>query len=189
MKPDLIALADRCEEASRPFGDFYAVTEDGEVWSIATGRWVRLKPRLTERGYGVLSLTVSGQRKDVRLNRVICEAWHGPAPFPEAVARHLDDDRSNNVVTNICWGSQSDNVHDAMRNGKSDPAANGRAGAAKISGEKSYLAKMTWESVRDIRARAKAGDSISQIARDLGFDRSNISLIVNNKTWKEREVA
>lgn len=34
------------------------------------------------------------------------------------VVRHLDDDPSNNHVSNLAWGTQADNVHDMLRAGR-----------------------------------------------------------------------
>ena len=50
---------------------------------------------------------------------VILNAFVGPPPSPkENIARHLDDDQSNNNLTNLAWGSRADNARDVMRNGK-----------------------------------------------------------------------
>lgn len=51
------------------------------------------------RGFGLLLVS-----------RLICEAWHGPAPFDGAVVMHLDDDSLNNRPGNLKWASQWENL-------------------------------------------------------------------------------
>lgn len=46
-----------------------------------------------------------------RVHVLICEAFHGPKPFPEAVAMHLDEDGSNNRASNLGWGTQKQNLN------------------------------------------------------------------------------
>ena len=193
----LLALADRVEAASlaelstlcgaevRPFRSQYAVTAQGDVWSRRRGKWTLLRPTTSTRGYGKLCLILDGQRRHLRLHRVICEAWHGAPPFLEAVARHLDDVRTNNHPDNLAWGSHSDNARDALRNGRSDPGANGRAAALKRRGEDNPVSKLTWDDVRRVRERAASGESCASIAKTYGVDRTNIWQIVQGITWKE----
>lgn len=54
----------------------------------------------------------------VQLARLILTAFCGPPPTLKHVARHLNDDRSNNRLMNLAWGTQKDNTQDAIRNGR-----------------------------------------------------------------------
>lgn len=45
------------------------------------------------------------------------EAFVGPRPLPDWDACHRDDDKRNNQLSNLYWGSQSDNTNDMVRNG------------------------------------------------------------------------
>lgn len=175
-------------ERARPFSNHYAVSELGEVWSRKRGVWTKLRPTITSKGYARLTLILDGVKSSMRVNRIVAEAWHGPAPFAGAVARHLDDDKSNNVPTNIAWGTVSQNSHDAIRNGRADPASNGKKGAKKISGHLSSSCKLSWQVVRLLRDRVASGESVPAVARDLGIERSNAYLIILGKTWKEANV-
>ena len=49
--------------------------------------------------------------KTYRVSRLVCEAFHGPPPFPRAVAMHLDDDTTNNRPENLRWGTQKENLN------------------------------------------------------------------------------
>lgn len=44
------------------------------------------------------------------VSRLVCAAFHGPAPFEDAVAMHLDNDPLNNDPENLEWGTQADNL-------------------------------------------------------------------------------
>lgn len=39
------------------------------------------------------------------------------------IGLHRDDDKSNNTVENLYWGTYSDNAHDAVRNGTHYPGS------------------------------------------------------------------
>ena len=50
-------------------------------------------------------------RGSLKIHRLICEAFHGPSPFPKAVVIHLDEDALNNKPENLKWGTQKDNLN------------------------------------------------------------------------------
>lgn len=65
-------------------------------------------------------LWVSLLRNSVRTRRyvhqLVLEAFVSPRP-PGCVARHLDDNPSNNSLENLAWGTPSENSFDRVRNG------------------------------------------------------------------------
>lgn len=46
-----------------------------------------------------------------KVHQLVCEAFHGPKPFPEAVVLHLDEDALNNRPENLRWGTQKENLN------------------------------------------------------------------------------
>lgn len=127
---------------------------------------------LGERDNGYLQVRLHG--KTFRVNRLICEAFNGPPPFPGAVARHdPDPDRTNNHADNLKWGSNQDNSDDMVVAGRIP------------SGENHSRARLTWEIVREIRRRYIAGESQYQLAAAFGIHHTYCSKIVNHKNWKE----
>ena len=58
------------------------------------------------------------------VSRLVCEAFHGPAPFEKALAMHGDDNPLNNRPENLSWGSHKDNL--------SLPGSRARARAAWV---------------------------------------------------------
>lgn len=66
-------------------------------------------------GYGYRVVTING--RPYRVHRLMCEAFVGPPPFEGAVARHLNDVKTDNEISNLAWGTNADNHADAVRNG------------------------------------------------------------------------
>ena len=70
---------------------------------------------------------------NMKIHRLVCEAFHGPAPFPKAVVIHLDEDATNNKPENLKWGTQKENLnmpgfiaYCKSRTGNNSPAFKGR---------------------------------------------------------------
>jgi hypothetical protein len=49
--------------------------------------------------------------RNYKIHRLVCEAFHGPPPFPGAVVIHLDEDALNNRPSNLRWGTQKENLN------------------------------------------------------------------------------
>ncbi len=48
---------------------------------------------------------------NMKIHRLVCEAFHGPAPFDRAVVIHLDENALNNKPENLRWGTQKENLN------------------------------------------------------------------------------
>lgn len=55
--------------------------------------------------------------KNVKIHRLVAEAYI-PNPNNLPVVMHLDDNPLNNKVSNLKWGTQKDNVRDAISKGR-----------------------------------------------------------------------
>jgi hypothetical protein len=65
--------------------------------------------------------------------RLVCAAFHGPPPFPDAKCLHLDEDSRNNRSHNLKWGTQKENLNHPgfiayckNRTGENNPHVKGR---------------------------------------------------------------
>lgn len=190
QRRDLIALAERVEGLGEELGcrvaayaPYYAVTELGAVWSIASGRWKQLHPKIGASGYAGLTLSEDGKTVSRRLNRVIATAFYGPPPSPRHVARHLNDDRSDNRVANIRWGTPAENSQDAVRNGRCVAGDNSRRSAHKRRADLATNRKLSSSDIPVIRDRLKRGEAGAAIGRDLGVSKYTISLIKRGRSW------
>lgn len=88
----------------------YEISEYGRVRNVKTG--VIRKPKVTTHSH---HLYVVLEGKYHAIHRTVARAFIGESDLP--VVRHLDDNRENNHWSNLAWGTQHDNVMDAVRNG------------------------------------------------------------------------
>ena len=49
--------------------------------------------------------------KTYKVAKVVCEAFHGPKPFPQAVAMHRNENIKDNRPGNLCWGTQKQTLN------------------------------------------------------------------------------
>ena len=73
-----------------------------------------LKPWISNKA-GHLKVGLSRKRREW-VHRAICAAFYGPCPRGLEV-RHLDGDPTNNHVTNLRYGTHSENMQDRIRHG------------------------------------------------------------------------
>lgn len=129
------------------------------------GRTLRPAPR--ESGHLGVMLG-RGIHMDVHI--AVLLAFVGPRP-PGGEGLHYDDDPTNNSLRNLRWGTRSDNLHDAVRNGRA------------LIGSKHRAAKLTESDVIEIR-RLLPVVTLSQIGRIYRVSEATIRQIKDGKCWK-----
>lgn len=107
----------------------YEISDDGQVKILAAPGRGRLNadrikvPSRGERGRQYVLLYDGSGNKPVSraVHQLVLEAFVGPRP-PGALTRHLDDDSTNNHVSNLAWGTEAENTRDLVRNGNHNHA-------------------------------------------------------------------
>ena len=159
----------------------YRVGDDGSLWSLykREGRaavgdvWTRSAKKPGARGYvSCLLYGIGGKRRWVRIHVLVCEAFHGAMPFSGAMALHTDGNPANNAAGNIRWGSQSDNMQDAVKHG------------TILHGEKHCRAVLTEALVRNVWSMLVGGKRVSEVARLHGLNRKTVCNVGHGHTWK-----
>ena len=101
----------------------YQVSNYGRVKSLerfvkTNGSGVRpireriLKPRVTKNGYVVASLS----SKTFNVDRLVLETFY---PIDEKMhTMHIDNDRTNNKLSNLKWGTRKENMQQMVRDGR-----------------------------------------------------------------------
>lgn len=83
-------------------------------------RWYRPKPTYGYEEKKATGRPGVGKRKIIRVGRLkrtfkiarlVCEAFHGPAPSGMSVTIHIDEDPTNNRPENLRWGTQKENLN------------------------------------------------------------------------------
>lgn len=119
---------------------------------------------------------VGVQKAPRYVHRLVCEAFHGPAPIGRECVAHFDGSRSNNTPANLRWVSYAENEADKLRHGTT------------ARGSRSGTAKLTEAQVTAIRAAYRLGIATqADLSRAFGVVQTKISEIVNHKTWRHVE--
>jgi hypothetical protein len=155
----------------------YEVSDWGQVRRVRAGRGVvpgRLrKPYKIPTGYEMVDIWQDGIRTKEYVHRLVLRAFVGEPPTPEHECHHIDNDRSNNRLTNLEWATVKEN------------SFHRRAHGTHIAGEQIQWSKLTAAEVRQIRKLYTAGNSIYKLAPHFGVCPQNIHAVVTFKTWKE----
>ena len=75
---------------------------------------------------------------NVKVHRMVCEAFHGPAPAGKPYVLHIDENAHNNRPENLKWGTQKENLRMPVARvniskGQQRRHANARAQALQLS--------------------------------------------------------
>lgn len=154
------------------FEDLYEVSDLGHVRRGPTGRI--LKPGLHPKGYHGVVLSGRGKRASVLIHKLVLEAFVSPRP-DGLEARHLDGDPTNNRLSNLIWGTSSENELDKRRHGTSQ------------QGARNAMNKLTEEQVREIISRYANGESQRALAVTFGIRQPQVSRIVTGQRWGHLE--
>src|SRR3546814_19306228 len=71
---------------------------------------------LNKSGYLAGKMGIEGQRKNFEVHRLVCEAFHGPAPDGQQAA-HKDGVRTNCYASNLRWATPASNTADKYGHG------------------------------------------------------------------------
>lgn len=85
----------------------YYVTEDGKIWSNYSRRF--LSSHSNDRGYFVVQLHHEGVKKTKRVHRLVAMAFLGRPFKGYEDVDHLDNDKTNNCISNLMYMSSYDN--------------------------------------------------------------------------------
>ena len=127
MKTNLVKFDGKTVKPIVGYEDRYVVSDDGDVWSIKrnvfchgeiveTHKPHKLKPSIDSRGYFVVNLYNGKNRKSKKVHNIVAEAFIAN-PQKKKCACHVDNNKRNNSVDNLYWGTDSENLKQAWRDG------------------------------------------------------------------------
>ena len=160
----------------RQIPDFpkYAASCCGHIFSFtAKSKGAELKQATTAKGYKVICVYINGVRFVRFVHRLILETFIGFCP-DGMQCRHLDGDKNNNSLSNLCWGKPPDNIKDKLKHGKK-----------YNQGENHPQTKLTEKDVKLIIHSFNDGAySLLELASYFGLSKSGIWNIISRRTWR-----
>lgn len=120
----------------------YKINCNGDMLRIlADGTTKPRRATVGNTGYRMVSFCKNGKKSYFNVHRLIAIVFIGPPPFPGAIVRHKDGDRTHDHPDNLQWGTYQDNADDRRKHGNTK------------AGETHYRALFTQQQVNDIRTR------------------------------------
>jgi len=146
-----------------------------------------LKWAISKSGYAAVTLCRDRKPYAVRVNRVVCAAFHGLPPSPDCHAAHNDGNRLNNCSSNLRWATGVENAADKVAHGtdtSGDRHWSRRKPECRPRGIGHGRARLNDDAVRAIRS-----DNRSQraIAKYHGVSQRTIWMIKDNMIWSHVE--
>jgi hypothetical protein len=93
----------------------YAVSNNGIIYSLKRNKFMKLF--VSDGGYLCCKFCRKSITYKVSVGVLVARAWIGPPPFKGACVLHRDDNKMNNHVSNLYYGTRADNSRDRVRNG------------------------------------------------------------------------
>ena len=87
------------------------ITEDGDVYSLKSGKLRKIKLQTNEKGYKRVGIQINCKRYLRSVHRLVAQTYI-PNPDNLPQINHIDEDKTNNNVTNLEWcNSQYNNEY------------------------------------------------------------------------------
>lgn len=112
-----------------------------------------------------------GPGKWSKAHRLMCEAAHGPPPCHSMYTLHSCSNKWCVNPKHLRWGTPSENIKDAIRNGEIGVGSNSRRSI------------LTEDDVRSARADRKNGMTYEQLSRKYGIAKGSIWHAVKGTQW------
>ena len=97
------------------FPDYY-VDQNGIIYSKKYGKTRIIKQQNHYKGYKIVTLTNKESKKTLKVHRLVALAYL-PNPLHKDQVNHIDGNKTNNVLSNLEWSTQSENQIHAHKTG------------------------------------------------------------------------
>lgn len=141
------------------------------------------------RGYMCIKLIFNGNRRPYGLHRIIMSTLKPEEYFEGAQVNHIDEDKTNNKLSNLEWLSCKDNINHGTRNKRIAEAHTGKR-------RKQYKQRKGKPVIQLTKSGVKVAEYplIDEAERQTGISHQNISKCCNSKlksvggyVWRYKE--
>ena len=177
--PPFVSLAGEVWLAIVGYDGKYEVSNMGRVRTYHMyGSWdkrngvpqLRRPGRKNKIGHLFVWLWKDGHHESRSIHELVLTMFVGPRPDGHEGA-HLNDTPADNRLTNLAWVTHAENMRQMSERNRSN------------RGERASWAKLTDESVRDIRRRMQRGEQIKAIARSLDMAYLTVYYAATGRSW------
>ena len=146
----------------------YYASGDGDIWALRRGV---LTQYTNAAGYKFVSIKREGRWTSRAVAPMVCEAFHGPPPYEDAEADHIDERRGHNRKGNLRWLPRA--VNRRIRDVR--------------AGERHPHRKLTQDAVDQVRAAPNpSAEDIKRFANAYGVSRGTIRAVLRGEAWSSR---
>ena len=164
----------------------YFISNFGRVKTINwrnTKREAVLKPATDKKGYLRVALSIGGKLITYKVHRLVAIYFlENPENKPQV--NHIDGIKSNNVLSNLEWSTNSENQLHAVKLGLVKSKKGTTRNAPWTVGEKNYNSVLTNQIVSEIRSKFKKRIyTRKMLSIEYGVKESTIKDVVLRKSW------
>ena len=118
----------------------YLITSHGRVFSLKYGKMRELKSQINRYGYLSVLFSKNGKQYRKTIHRLVAQAFI-PNPENKPEINHIDEDKTNNHVSNLEWMTHKENVNHGTRNERSGKAISKTNSDGRRKGTNNPMAK------------------------------------------------
>lgn len=159
-----------------PETNSYFVTCEGDVFSSKRKQLIKINSHSDKDGYQRVQLYITKRKTRFAIHRLVLCLFERPPLNGEEVS-HVDGDKLNNKLTNLCWETSKQNNNRKILHG------------TIANGSKNGNSKLTEIQVLEILKRINNKENQRNIAKDFNITAANVTSIKLGKSWlflKER---
>lgn len=151
----------------------YYVDKNGDVFSIRTGKLLKMKPWIDRDGYRLITFSpyVVGRKKTYKVSRLIAKTYLNNFT-DNCIVMHLNNVRNDDRLENLKVGTFEDNHLQKIRENR------------QAHGTNIGTSKLKEKDVVDIKKLLKNGILKSHIAKTFNVSKTLIGYISYGKIWK-----
>lgn len=148
---------------------YYIVSNTGKIKRIKKmpGTSCKILKQTYSYGYSHVNLSKQNTLKRIRVHKIVCQAFLDN-PNNKKSINHIDNNRSNNNLSNLEWCTAKENYEHSRIQGRN------------TRGEKQHSSKLNEESVKEIK---KSKLNNAELGRKFNVNKSSIRMIRIGKNW------